>query len=378
LSADPDLSLEELLRKCHRDELVALALAVHVRPQGLGLADLASAVARTLRRRGANDLANLLFRRGAGPDYADVLDGVLMRSQIPREGSIEQREHALVQAALVDRWTGLDDEARGRLWKTMGMSPPIPDDGETAAGAVGEQQRERSRYTMASAVVATQLVPVLPLGGCVALYWAAKPDDKKLIPAVIEVARLRQAVRRRVTVGVVGSPSSGKDAAVRALFGLDSGNVDPVAGSTKEVEITRLPHATALFVVNTPGLGDVMESVTEEARQVLEHIDVYLYIVNAQGGVQARELADYQSAVASGRPVLALVNKIDTLRERDREPYLADARAKLGAPEHSFAAVAFDPLPQLSELPIGLQPVQAWLEARLAELGKDPSELPWR
>ena len=74
-----------------------------------------------------------------------------------------------------------------------------------------------------------------------------------------------------------------------------------------------------MYVVNTPGMGDIIEEVTEEARQVLDLIDVFVYVVNAQGGVQARELDDYRRCVARDRPVLAVVNKIDTLRERDRE-----------------------------------------------------------
>src|SRR5690606_1991518 len=147
--------------------------------------------------------------------------------------------------------------------------------------------------------------------------------------------------------------------------GVDTGNVHPVAGSTKQVEITRLPDATALYVVNTPGLGDVVASVTEEARQVLDHIDVYLYVVNAQGGVGARELADYRACVARGRPVLAVVNKIDTLRPEDRARYLADARQKLGAAEDDFVGVAFDPLPALADAPIGVGGVRAWIAARL-------------
>jgi len=181
----------------------------------------------------------------------------------------------------------------------------------------------------------------------------------------------------RVTIGVVGSPSTGKDAAISALFGIDTGNVSPVAGSTAHVEIRRLEGPTALFLVNTPGMGDVLEAVTVEAKEILDHIDIYLYIVNAQGGVQARELADYRECVASGRPVLAVINKIDTLRHEDRERYLADARTKLSAPDDSFLPAAFDPLPQLAPGPLGLQEVRGWITDQLVQLGKDPAELPW-
>ena len=180
----------------------------------------------------------------------------------------------------------------------------------------------------------------MPLAGCLGIFYLARPRDELLLPAVVELSALRRTVRHRVTVGVVGSPSSGKDAAIKAIFGIDSGNVNPVAGSTREVEITRLKNATALYVVNTPGMGDVIASVTEEAKQVLDLIDLFVYVVNAQGGVQARELADYRACVARDRPVLAVVNKIDTLRESDRERYLIDARGKLGAPESGFLAAA--------------------------------------
>ena len=157
--------------------------------------------------------------------------------------------------------------------------------------------------------------PPFPLPGCLFFLWYFRPHLDRVTPAVLAVGRLRQSVRHRVTVGVVGSPSSGKDAALAAVFNVHTGNVNPVAGATKQVEIHRLQGPTALFLVNTPGLGDVAEDVTERAKEILHHIDVYLYVVNAQGGVQAREKADYDACVATGRPVLAVVNKIDTLQE---------------------------------------------------------------
>ena len=183
-------------------------------------------------------------------------------------------------------------------------------------------------------------------------------------------------MRYRLTIGVIGSPSSGKDAALRSLFGVDTGNINPIAGSTREVTILRLPRSTALYLVNTPGLGDVLEAVSEEARQILDHIDLYIYVVNAQGGVQAREKADWEKVVATGRPCLAVVNKVDTLRERDRERYMDDARQKLGVAKENFLSAAFDPLPQLAPGPIGVRPIHDWLAANLTALGKDPTELP--
>jgi GTP-binding protein EngB required for normal cell division len=370
-----ELDLEDLLRKCHRHELLLLARTLRVRPDGLGRDGLARHLTTTLRRQGGHLFRNLQ-RGGKGPPYRQVLNDLLSRQGISSPVGLEDGEVALVKWALERSWGHLSPEEKQQMWQALGQSPPSPVDA-VSVPVIAENQLQRRFAYVATSVAAGIVTRVVPFMGCLVLYWVALPDDRVVLPAVLEVARLRQQVRHRVTVGVVGSPSSGKDAAVKAIFGIDSGNVDPVAGSTTKVEIQRLPGSTALFVVNTPGLGDVVEAVTEEARQILDHIDVYVYVVNAQGGVQAREKADWEGVRATGRPALAVVNKIDTLRERDRERYLLDAREKLGADEQDFAAVAFDPLPQLSDTPIGVDRVRRWIGERLTALGKDRSELPW-
>ena len=386
-------SLEELLHRCHRDELEGLARLLKVESAPLGLSDLGRVLAASLCRLGSHQFRNAL-RGGKGLPYLQVLAGAAARYGIP-PGTAVEMEQALVRARFEGQWSRLDAASRARFWRDLGLDAPVPADGPGALKAAAQRFGGGLDYAITQTVevvrTPTGTVALLLLGlspaGClfrfvaaplfpVMLWWALRPEPERVLAGVIEVARLRQVVLHRVTIGVVGSPSTGKDAAIRALFGIDSGNISPVAGSTKEVAIQRLPGSTALYVVNTPGMGDVVERVTEEARQVLDHIDVFLYVVNAEGGVQARELADYQRCRSSGKPVLAVVNKVDVLRDRDREAYLVDARQKLGAPEADFLAVAFDPLPQLAPGQIGVEAVHAWLADHLAELGKDPGELP--
>ncbi|MFZ5478355.1 MAG: GTPase [Myxococcota bacterium] len=391
MTRDP---LVELLHRCHRDELLPLARLLRVNPTGLGLGDLARVLAQTLRRAGSHGLGNIVFRKGEGRPYRDIL------ADVARERGIEchdlaETELAVLRAWFAARWEKLDGDARAELWARLELPGPAPAAGSEALASAESRIGPGFGYRISRAFGGAPTTAVLTtIGGILMhpvgclfrpffaiaapalIWWQLRPDHELVVAAVLEVARLRQAVLHRVTIGVVGSPSTGKDAAVRALFGFDSGNISPIAGSTKEVSIQRLPGATALYVVNTPGLGDVVERVTEEARQVLDHIDVYLYVVNAEGGVQARELADYRACVATGKPVLACVNKIDVLRPRDKDRYLADARQKLGAAEEDFVPVAFDPLPELSPGPIGLEAVHAWLARKLLELGKDPAELP--
>ncbi len=388
--ADP---LERLFVRCHRDELVALADVLRVAHEGVGMDLVAHNLARATRRLARHGLANAVFGKGEGPPWEEALAGLVAHPVGYDE--VEEAELEVVRDAEATRWAALPAEARHALWTQLGLTGQPPDDGDAAMVQARAELGRGFGYLLTQAstrlfaprrlplllllamipFVGCILRPILVMVGIASAAYALRADKERLTVVVFHVARLRQVVLRRITVGLVGSPSTGKDAGIRALFGIDSGNISPVAGSTRTVNIQRVPGATALYVVNTPGLGDVVQSVTDEARQVLRHIDVYLYVVNAEGGVQARELADYQACLASGKPVLALVNKVDLLRPRDKDRYLADARAKLGAPEEDFLPVAFDPMPELSPAPIGLEQVRAWLGRTLVELGKDPAEI---
>lgn len=386
--------LEELLHRCHRSELVPLAQKLGVRPEGMGLGDLARALASVIRARSSHGLGSI-WRGGAGLPYMQIVSDLAKKRGVAGDRwppDVGELELALVRSFLAERWDEMPEADRISLWENLGISGERPTEGVEVARRASEALGQAFGYTLtralgrfegASGVVGLYVLLMSPLGWLLrpllipgVLIWGLKPDEKQVLASILEVARLRQAVLHRVTIGVVGSPSTGKDAAIKALFGIDSGNISPVAGSTKEVAIQRLPGATALFIVNTPGMGDVVERVTEEARQVLDHIDVYLYLVNAEGGVQARELADWSKCRATGKPVLAVVNKVDVLRPHQKDAFLADVRHKLSCPEEDFVAAAFDPLPQLSPVPIGREGVHAWLARRLIELGKDPAELP--
>jgi len=371
-------SVEDLLRKCHRAELRHLTALLRVDGGRKGLRDLSVALGRKLRWVGTHKLRAVL--RGLQSDsYPLVLRNLARRAKVEVGSTLAETEGRVLERFISEAWATLDEDARLRLWTEQGLRPPVPKAGEKALTMVKDAFGEQAEFALSTltlpGLLSLALVPITPIPSLLLSWVFAGPDDKVLVPAVLEVSRLRQLVLHRVTIGVVGSPSSGKDAAINAIFGIDTGNVDPVAGSTREVSIQRIPGTTATYVVNTPGLGDIVESVTEQARQVLDHIDLFVYIVNAQGGVQAREKADYTACVRSGRPVLAVINKIDTLKPADRERYLADARNKLGAPPEDFVAAAFDPLPQLSPEPMGLDQVRAWLRSRLLQAGKLPSEL---
>lgn len=386
--------LEQLFVRCHRDELLPLAELLSVPTEGVGLGLLGRNLARAARRLVRHGLLNAVLSGGDGPPWPDVLASLTGRRLVGWDEMAEV-EVEIVREATAEAWPALPAEERRALWSRLRLEGDPPLEGAEAMAAAQRelggsfgylltQARDQVHGRRHSAWLTLALLSPL---GCIcrpiffAIFLAGavgamRSDRKRLVTVVIHVARLRQIVLHRITIGLVGSPSTGKDAGIKALFGIDSGNISPIAGSTRTVNIQRVPGATALYVVNTPGLGDVVQQVTDEAKQILSHIDVYLYVVNAEGGVQARELADYTACKDSGKPVLALVNKIDLLRPRDKDRYLADARSKLGSAEADFLPVAFDPMPELAPGPIGLEPVREWLVRALTEAGKDPAELP--
>ena len=376
------MTLLDLLDKCQRDELLPLAELLEIDAEPLGLSQLARAIDHTLRRAGGQGIANLA-RGGKGPPYDEIVRDVAKHLDVKEKGTTEELEELIVDAWLARTWDAGDTQSR-KVLQTALQLDTLPRLGRTAT-EIGHKLHGRSWAFQASVVAGVTLglgvlsfvlrPLMVPLAGLMALK-SLGPELDKTAPAVVQLASLRQQVRHRVTIGVVGSPSSGKDSALRALFGIETGNVHPVAGATREVGVYRVPGATALFVVNTPGLGDVVEEVTEAARQVLDHIDVFVYVLNAEGGVQARELEDFTACLATRKPVIVCVNKIDTLRPNDRQRYLLDAREKLGRRGFGFVPCAFDPLGPISEQPINTDLVHDWLVATLTRLGKDPDEIP--
>lgn len=181
---------------------------------------------------------------------------------------------------------------------------------------------------------------------------------------------VRLALAERLTVAVLGPASAGKDSAIRALFGVDFGEVDPIPGSTDELLAARLDAQGRVVLVNAPGFGDLRPEVEEAARSMLEAADVVIYVLNADGGAHDEDRAALAGLQAAGTPVVVCLNKIDLIRPRDRERFVETTLRQLGvAPQDGFAT-AFDPLPVLSEEPMGVAAVAERIVRLLDASGK--------
>jgi GTP-binding protein EngB required for normal cell division len=182
---------------------------------------------------------------------------------------------------------------------------------------------------------------------------------------------IRDRLKKQLTVAFLGSASSGKDSAIRALFGIDFGDISPIPGSTDRLKLAPLDATEQVLLVNAPGFGDIRAEVDAVARRALDSLDIVLYVVNAEGGATLDEKQDVDRIRALGRPVLVCLNKIDLIRPNQRDAFVAATLAQLGVEPKQAAVCAFDPLPQLAPEPMGVADVIAWIHRQLAESGKE-------
>lgn len=179
------------------------------------------------------------------------------------------------------------------------------------------------------------------------------------------------ALRQQLVLAFLGSASSGKDSAIRELFGLDFGQVDPIPGSTETVRAAALDASENVIVVNAPGFGDIRSDVDRSARSIIDQVDIAIYLLNADGGATIDERKDLDRIRQGGRPVLVCINKIDLIRESEREMFVEATVGQLGVSRKDVVLTAFDPMPALSPEPIGVDAVIRWIHKRLSEDGKD-------
>ena len=186
----------------------------------------------------------------------------------------------------------------------------------------------------------------------------------------LAAGEIHDALSQTLTVAFLGSASSGKDSAIRALFGIDFGQIDPIPGSTEVVRVSAIDADRRLLVINAPGFGDIRSSVDDRARAILEQVDLAVYLLNADGGATIDERRDLDQIRALGKPVLVCINKIDLIRQGDREAFVEATLAQLAVDPSDAVLTAFDPLPVLSEEPIGVASTIQWIHERLETEGK--------
>jgi GTP-binding protein Era len=184
-------------------------------------------------------------------------------------------------------------------------------------------------------------------------------------------AELQVALDQELVLAFIGAASAGKDAAIRAIFGVDFGEVSPIPGSTAELKAIRLDGPGNTVVVNAPGFGDLRPEVEQATRAFLSRVDLAVYVVNSDGGATIDDRRNIETMRGLKRPLLVVLNKIDLIRPNQRAGFVDATTRQLGVEPKDVVVAAFDPLPALEDEPVGIQEVVMWICDRLAGGGKD-------
>ncbi|HEX4024583.1 MAG TPA: GTPase Era [Steroidobacteraceae bacterium] len=141
-------------------------------------------------------------------------------------------------------------------------------------------------------------------------------------------------------VVLAGRPNVGKSTLLNALVGHKLSIVTPRPQTTRHrlIGLVNLPDAQIAFV-DTPGLHlgprrGLNRAMNRTAAAALGDCDLVLFMVEALKWTEEDELA-LKRVRECGRPVIAVVNKVDRVQPRERLlPYLA----QLGT-RHAFAEI---------------------------------------
>ncbi|MEG2351607.1 MAG: ribosome biogenesis GTPase Der [Bacilli bacterium] len=125
---------------------------------------------------------------------------------------------------------------------------------------------------------------------------------------------------------VIGRPNVGKSSLVNALLNEERVIVSDIAGTTRDTVDTEFVYGKNKYVViDTAGMrkrGKVYESIEKysllRAMKAIDRSDVCLVIINAEEGIieHDKHIASY--ALEAGRALVLVVNKWDTVNDKDR------------------------------------------------------------
>jgi uncharacterized protein YaaW (UPF0174 family)/GTPase SAR1 family protein len=357
----------------------------------------ASKIAHYLRQMGSHDFATVL-RGGEGVAYEEVVFdvGKKLKAKVMQSNSVETNEEQILLKMFEDSLERMTEDEKRSILLSMGVKEGSIPYGPIAAAVVQNLLREFGGFSIyRTTVIVANLVSRSVLGsglsfatnaaltravgailgpvgwiatGLWLAYDLASPAYRKVVPAVIHVALLRTILVNRITIGVVGDGSAGKDALMHAVFGIDS-KIDPVAGSTETAVSYPLNKSGSAFIVNYPGFNDYRETVDKYTDDYLHHTDVFVMVVDINRGISGVDTKILEKIKAFERPILICLNKVDLPRTKEDLVKLETA-ARTRLRGYRLSMAAFDPDPRLAKSVIGIRDVYDWIRNEIQKQGK--------
>jgi small GTP-binding protein len=138
------------------------------------------------------------------------------------------------------------------------------------------------------------------------------------------MGQIKQESQSRLAI--LGPVNAGKSTLFNALRGRNVSSTSAVPGTTRQLVADWFGP---FILVDTPGFGEVGGvDRAEIALQGIAHAAVVVLLLDAAAGLRQSDQDLYRRLVATGRPVVVAMNKIDLVGQ-DRALVLADASAHL-------------------------------------------------
>ena len=209
-------------------------------------------------------------------------------------------------------------------------------------------------------------------------HWRAdlrlSPRESSLLAGSLahlerQLQRLRE---RRLRVAVFGRVGVGKSSLVNALVGADVMATDVAHGCTRHQRAVPWPEAiaglAAIELVDTPGIDEVAAAGRGRlAARVALQADLVLLVLDAD--ISRVELEALDGLLASGKPVLPVLNRSDCWSEHDREALLLSIRRRIE--QHCGAAPGLSLRPALAVAAAPRQAIQL-ADGRVRSQGQPP------
>ena len=126
---------------------------------------------------------------------------------------------------------------------------------------------------------------------------------------------------------IVGRPNVGKSSLVNALVNKNRSIVSDVAGTTRDAIDTKFRYNNKDYIViDTAGMrkqGKIYEAVEKysliRSLKAIERSDVCVIVIDAESGIIEHDKHIVGYAIESGKGIVLVVNKWDTVEDKDKE-----------------------------------------------------------
>lgn len=148
---------------------------------------------------------------------------------------------------------------------------------------------------------------------------------------------------------VIGRPNVGKSSLVNALLNEDRVIVSNVAGTTRDAIDTPFTyHGDSFVVIDTAGMrkrGKIYENVEKysllRSLKAIDRSDVAVLVLNIEEGIieHDKHIAGY--ALEAGKPIIIVVNKWDTVEDKEEKIKHFTKEIRNQFPFMSYAPIVF-------------------------------------